>query len=176
MADDIESKSRSLYMLDLKTGVITKLKALVAVSLSWSPDSERLALDIPYAGAPKVAIYEIGSGSLHELKKGSFPAWSPSGDWIAYVSASEQEIRLTRPDGADDHVLKNVRNHLFGYRSFGLQPVWSPDGGHLLINVYRGEGNTQDVLLLDFSTGRAETKSRDGDPIMGWASKPEGEK
>lgn len=57
------------------------------------------------------------------------PAWSPTGEWIAYVRAPgpQAEVRLVRPDGSDDHLL--TRN--------GFYPTWSPNGQRVAFTQWR---------------------------------------
>jgi Tol biopolymer transport system component len=36
----------------------------------------------------------------------SHPAWSPDGEWIAYVHGYPGELVIVRPDGSDQRILK----------------------------------------------------------------------
>jgi Tol biopolymer transport system component len=66
--------------------------------------------------------------------------------------------------------VKDVHGHVLGYRSFGGQPVWSPDGKELLLNEYKGDLNSLDVMLLDVNTHRMTRLSKDGEEVIGWAT------
>lgn len=169
-AEETTGNSRALFLLDVNSGQITKLGKDVGPPGNWSADGKKLALHISYAKAPRIAVYDIASGSLRELGEGIFPAWSPFGEWIAYIDASGQRVRLVHPDGTGDRVIKDVHNRVFGYRYFGLAPVWSPDSTRLLLNEYKGDGDYQDVVMLDIKTGKITKKSTNGLPVTGWAS------
>jgi WD40 repeat protein len=172
IADETDSESRELLLLDVRTGQITKLAKILAVSVSWAPDGNRLAIGIPGGNvAPQISIFEIESRNSHTLVEGNSPAWSPSGDWIAYFDHSNEKVHLVHPDGTGDHVVKDVGGRIFGYKSFGLDPVWSPNGTRLLLNLFKGDGDTQDVVLLDVKSGKMTTKSHNGYPVLGWAQK-----
>lgn len=159
-----------MLLLDVSTGQITKLAKILAVSVSWSSDGKRLVLGIPGGDVdPEIEIFDIDSRMMQELVKGEYPSWSPSGDWIAYVDRSKEKVHLVHPDGTDDHVVKDVGGRVFGYRYFGLLPAWSPDSTKLLLNEYKGDGDAQDVVLLDIKKGEMTTKSHNGDPVLGWA-------
>jgi Tol biopolymer transport system component len=138
-------------------------------SISWSPDGKKLVLAIQRGEKTLIEIFDIASSSLQPLGEGNSPTWSPSGDSIAYLDASNQKIHLVHTDGTDDRVLKDVGGRVFGYRYFGLGPVWSPDSTKLLINKYKGDGDYLDVVLLDVKSGRMTTKSHNGYPVLGWA-------
>jgi Tol biopolymer transport system component len=171
IADETDSNSRELLLLDTATGKITELAHVAAVLVSWSPDGEKLAIQTPGGDKPaEIAIFDIGSRSTHKLVKGEWPAWSPSGDWIAYFDHSNERVRLIRPDGTGNHLVKDVHGHVLGYRSFGGQPVWSPDGKELLLNEYKGDLNSLDVMLLDVNTHRMTRLSKDGEEVIGWAT------
>lgn len=170
IADETDSESRELLLLDVSDGRITKLARILAVSVSWSPDGKSLVIGTPGGEVPpELSIFDFGSGSIHVLAKGHFPAWSSSGNWIAYFDASSEQVRVVHPDGTGDHKVADVGGRVFGYRYFGLPPVWSPDSTKLLLNEYKGDGDTQDVVLLDINTGKMATKSHNGYSILGWA-------
>lgn len=171
IADEADSSSRGLYVLSIGNGQITKLHKVTAVSVGWAPDSGKLVLGTPGGSTPaEVKVLDIASGTLRLLVQGDSPAWSPSGDWIAYFSHSDQRLSLIRPDGSGNHVLEDVGNRALGYRRFGGQPVWSPDGKQLLLNEYKGDLDSSDVVLFEISTGRLKRLSNNGDDIVGWAA------
>src|SRR5213593_1180370 len=89
-----------------------------------SPDGRRLAfsaldklyvMDLP-GGAPR----RLTSDSVHE----QVPTWSPDGQWIAYVTWSDQGgyVQKIRADG------RGKGQRLTPEPAFYDHPVWSPDG------------------------------------------------
>jgi len=175
LADDgeLHRETRELLLLRLSTGQITKLATITGVSLSWSPNAQKLAIGLPGGThAPQIKILDIHSGDMKELVEGLLPAWSPSGQWIAYVDPTERKIHLVHPDGTADRVVSNVSGHFFeGETTFGLSLVWSPDETQLLANRYKGANlDSRDVVSIDIKTGRLSLKLHNGDPIFGWIS------
>jgi hypothetical protein len=169
IAEETDSDSRQLFLLDVISGHITRLANTSATSVGWSPDRSKLVLGTPGGSVSSVIeIFDIASRSVHRLAEGISAAWAPSGDWITFFDHSNERLRLIHPDGADNHILRNVGGHIFGYRFFGGQPVWSPDGKELLLNEYKGEGETSDVVLLNIETGRMIRKSLNGLDVLGW--------
>jgi hypothetical protein len=55
------------------------------------------------------------------------PAWAPGGRQIAFISNGE--VILADLDNTDDARFQNLSNTPFAYET---QPVWSPDGSHLV--------------------------------------------
>ena len=95
---------------------------------SQSPDGKRLAfsalthvyvMDIP-GGAPR----RITTGSEREYQ----PAWSPDGQWLAYVTWENQSgfIWKTRADGSGQP------QAVTSIPGFYRDPAWSPDGTRIL--------------------------------------------
>ena len=171
IADETDGNSRELLLLDTATGKITELAHIAAVLVNWSPDGEKLAIQTPGGDKPaEIDIFDTNSRTTHELVEGEWPAWSPSGDWIAYFDHSNERVHLIRPDGTGNHVLKDVHGNVFGYRTFGGQPVWSPDGKKLLLNEYKGDLDSLDVLLLDIRTSQMTRLSKNGEEVIGWST------
>ena len=171
IADEADSQTRELLVLDVTNGQITKLTNIMAVSISWAPDGVRLVLGTPGGDvAPKVMVFGIDTHTAIELADGSWPSWSPSGNWIAFFDPSHESVRLMRPDGTDNRLLKKIGGSLIAYKNFGGQPVWSPDEKKLLLNLYKGEGNSQDVVLLDIETRQMTRLSKNGSNVLGWVA------
>ncbi|HVO43530.1 MAG TPA: hypothetical protein VMT34_12945 [Aggregatilineales bacterium] len=86
-----------LYVLNLNTGVATRVLALTSLNPRgipsepiWSPDSKRLAITLPtpydldiYTVAPDgTNLRDVTSSGSYDF----FPVWSPDGQYLAFVS------------------------------------------------------------------------------------------
>jgi Tol biopolymer transport system component len=134
-----------------KTQVTHDLCFFNIYGLSWSPDGRKLAL-----GGEKIissSIYTVGSdGTGLRLLAGAdvcnlssehndnmYPAWSPDGEKIAFVSLASDDfgMHVVNPNGSSDRNL-----------GFGVYPSWSPDGKRILFadfpdkdpNLFHDEG------------------------------------
>jgi TolB protein len=146
-------------------------------SPSWSPDGERIAFRTTrgesHAGGDTANIFVInadGSGErqLTPLKRdprasgGLFPAWSPSGDTIAFSNGLG--INLVRPDGT----------HLKRLGVQGECSTWSPDGTQVMFcsnSINRDGGDNWDVWVMnaDGSDVRALTNGPGQDYPEAWS-------
>ena len=106
---------------------------------TWSPDSRRIA----YASAQQdqYDLFVVERDGSHRTQltnsfvRDMFPAWSPSGEVIAYQTGhdfppptdedTQSEIHVMRPDGTCD-----VR--LTSNSVYDAAPAWSPDGDALV--------------------------------------------
>ena len=139
--------------------------------LSWSPDGTRLAVVLEKNDLPmQVAVLDLTTGELHVVGNGYTPAWSPSGEWIAYYA--DEKCMLVRPDGTGTRIVKALPRRialLRDGRAFTGGLVWSPDGAQLLVSEIKGDGPHRDVVRVDVVTGRSTKESEDGLPVFGWA-------
>jgi len=112
-----------LHLIDLKTGsrrIIPISGHRGGVGLSWSPDGRRIAYDMNEAEPKELSLYrpaifvlDVETGTSTKIANGEAPAWSPSGEWIAYLDFSEdlKDVRepnrvcLVRPDGTGSRIL-----------------------------------------------------------------------
>jgi Tol biopolymer transport system component len=111
------------------------------------------------------AVYPDGRQS-----KGVLPAWraawSPDGNWIAYVTVE--------PDKTNALKLRNLRDDektLFETREEHLWnvPTWSPDGGRLAIIALQPRSNgpfTNRLLVIDVSTGKVLARHDISDGVI----------
>jgi Tol biopolymer transport system component len=98
---------------------------------SWSPDGSEYAFGnvdgIAVANAHGDVLHSLDTPDSGELRYD--PAWSPVGDWIAFVTGYYgQGIELLSPDGSRS---RGVPNSYGGIESETSSPTWSPDGTHL---------------------------------------------
>jgi Tol biopolymer transport system component len=84
----------------------------------WSPDGTRLVAE----SAGRVVVVEVANGREQVLADGFQPAWSPSGERIAFVR--DRAIVTMRPDGSGATELTTPATP--AYRD--SLPLWAPDG------------------------------------------------
>ena len=134
---------------------------------SLSPDAEQMAFLHSPRDNGRYDLW-VGSTSLDNAEQVtntrdvSSVAWSPTGEWIAYVKdwsevTLEGDIMLIRPNGDDETPLTR-----------GDAPSWSPDGSRLAY-VHEGDIWTIDADGSDaqmvIANGESPSWSRDGELI-----------
>ncbi len=105
---------------------------------SVSPDGKKLA----FTAAGKIWIQDLPAGKPRRLTPDSFtsfelsPAFSPDGAWIAFTSWDDTVgdlWRVAASGGSPEKLSRQPGEY--------LHPVWSPDGGQIVLA--RGSGATQ---------------------------------
>jgi Tol biopolymer transport system component len=174
-AGEIEGQPAPLNIIDLKTGEKSAGPCVEPETmLSWAPDGVRLAYvtSEPIRSVPDlhltrriISVFDSRTGKTTDVAYGYAPAWSPSGEWIAYFWDTTKGTALmgVRPNGSDARLLTL---HHAGI----LLPVWSPDSTRLLLNGRMWEDGDVDIYLLDFATLKQIRFFRNKEPIVGWAS------
>jgi Tol biopolymer transport system component len=161
-------------------------------SSSWSPDGKKIIFyaaplqDSELAGSFQIPghqlLYVSNSAGGGEKRLFSFPVsdfeWSPDGQKLLYVSASENPERL------DPAVLRGTKSLLSavyvldlpsGERKrltdFGLNcsGAWSPDNAHLALSLGSGSGSDLYVVNLNNGQTRRITDSQDINIAPSWS-------
>jgi Tol biopolymer transport system component len=109
---------------------------------SLSPDGTSAA----FSAGGTLAVMDLASKQVTSLGlTAAAPAWSPLGDLIAYVSATDYQnsgtIHVVRPDGGGDRVVTTR----VGYVG---RLDWSPDGKYLV-----AAHNGGSLAVIDVATG-----------------------
>lgn len=109
-------------------------RRLVATTEAESPQSVGISPDgsnIVYDSHGQIFVFDLLANQSRALAYGSFPSWSPDGQWIGY-QGSDQLAYLITPDG------RTTRSVLGGTAiAAGLR--WSPDSRYVLFTArYRG--------------------------------------
>lgn len=127
----------------------------INVSPTFSPDGSQMAFVSDQGGSAAVYVSSASGGPATRLTntgKATDPAWSPKGDYIAFVNR-ETDIYIVRPDGSG---LKP----LTGGQGRNYRPSFSPDGrmivfasdrnGRMQLFVMSAEGGRAHVLMPDY--------------------------
>src|SRR5512141_1558852 len=110
---------------------------------SWSPDGSRLVFstmqcDFYYGCAGSLVVADPETHNTVTLKNSLLPvmpAWSPSGDLIAFVDQPTERLFLMSLDSS-----KSVQVQIPGV-SRVRNPDWSPDGQKIVAGCVRGAAN-----------------------------------
>jgi Tol biopolymer transport system component len=177
-----------LQIIDLKTGQRStgpEVSTFANVFASWSPDSRRLA----YTHNGEIRVWDTENGKVSKVADGDAPAWSPSGEWIAYLSPAPDlglskalgrqvyesyrwlpRCVLVHPDGTGSRVLLDLNAESGGSRFFIAPPVWSPDSKMVLFNELADVDTwTMDIHVVNLDTRKIKTLFRRSFPVLGWA-------
>jgi hypothetical protein len=96
-------------------------------SIDWSPRGD----SVLFSDLGTISLVDIRTGLLKRLAEGGAATWSPSGDWISYVTL-KSEVALLNPSTGET-------KRIDPGKEMQWTPKWSPDGRYLLIP--EGEGS-----------------------------------
>jgi Tol biopolymer transport system component len=151
-----------LSLLDPDSGNLTPIPGPRPVSgwpfrLDVSPDGSTIAFVQEVGGLDEIFVMDIEGGEIQQLTfspiSGGSPAWSPSGDQIAFDSLSGA-IFFMNADGDAIH-------HTPAPAGFGMYrgPVWSPDGSQL---AFWTVGGPKGIGVFDIATGTTSLLDEEG--------------
>jgi TolB protein len=132
-------KSPNLYLKNLASGSVERLTSHFGADSTptFSPDARQAAFVSDRSGNPQIYVLDLGTKQARRLSNLNWcdaPAWSPTGEWIAFAG------RANRKDKMDvflvDVTGSQVRQLTHGEGS-NEDPAWSPDGRLLAFSSTR---------------------------------------
>jgi TolB protein len=157
---------KAIYLVRVATGQVSKLIDMpyypMASTSTWSPDGKHLAYDVR-GESDWILTTSIDGSPTITLTQGTWPAWSPTGNeiafvrsgkiWLYHLSDKAEEILIDDPVGAG-------------------APAWSPDGRQLLF-VSRRDGNEEVYRINRDGSGLVRlTNDPAGDGFPAWRPAP----
>jgi TolB protein len=138
-----------VYMVDPATGRLARINErwpydLAKEAEQKSPDGQLVSIvREDNRRIPQIYVYSAQYNSYRQITTTSGwsydPAWSPTGEWIAFVSqeTGNDEIFIIRPDGSETRQLtKNTWE-------WDKHVSWSPDGQEIVFWSNRDTGRAQ---------------------------------
>jgi Leucine-rich repeat (LRR) protein len=141
-----------LYTVDVDGQDLRPVGDTEGICPVWSPDGKRLlftGMGRKDEGGGLYITHVDGTNVRQLVKDALMGAWSPDGQWLAYVTFTDREagsLYVARADGSQPRqLLRTSREPLFG-------PQWSADGQRLFF-TRRLERGRAAVCVID-SDGR----------------------
>ena len=132
-----------LWVVEVKSGATTRLVDEIEGGdfslFDWSPDSRQIVYT---ASEDELWIVSADGSQDTKLTPGSFPFWSPDGDFISYVDWQENAAGLIRPDGSEQTTLGDNTDNVF------IPWGWSPDGKWILTHIQESVQGGINIVLL----------------------------
>ena len=132
------------------------------LSLDISPDGKTLVIE----AVGHLYTLDANGGEAEQITKGmsfnSQPAWSPNGDWIAFISdrRGTEELWIMKPDGSKPRRISSGSDE-----SELASPTWAPDSSHIVVSETTWPQRTFALKAyhLDGGSGVAITRATSGD-------------
>ncbi len=147
LASAIDGKVFKKLVSGERTGSFEALR-FFNTSIAWAPDEKQIALPAKAGAEDALYLIEVPSGNVKKKLRFGLdaiysPAWSPSGDRLAFVGIERglSSLRVASVDGSGEEVL------LSGLHAV-RDPAWSPDGGKLAFLTDQGEGTDLHRLVF----------------------------
>ncbi len=133
---------------------------------AWSPDGRQIAFVTNISGRSNLWLVSAGGGWPTQLtvseQRQTQPAWSPTGEWVAYIS----------DHGGDelwDIYLVSPRNGLVlnltaSPNSDSEEPAWSPDGRSLAYITRPKSSPSFEIDVMEVETHRTRHITRETPP------------
>ena len=164
-----------IFMLDLKTHKKKQLTSHPKGDLSptWSPSGRELAFTSDRKGGPQIYVMHADDSSdrgrrlTFEGNHNAAPAWSPRGDWIAYVCHVPGDgYKLCRisPDGERRFQMTSGPPS-----EIDDSPSWAPDGRHLVFSSNRDGQSHIYMIHLDGTGLEQVTKGERNHSSPAWS-------
>lgn len=156
-----EAQKTSIYAFSGRAKTLLAGPGGINVSPTFSPDGSRLAFASDLGGSSAIYLAPAGGGPPSRLTntgKATDPAWSPTGELIAFVSR-ETDICVIRPDGTG-------LRQLTGGQGANYRPSFSPDGrmivfsstrnGRQQLFVMAANGDSQQPLMPNYQPAQEQ--------------------
>ena len=130
-----EAQKTSIYAFSGRSKTLLSGLGGINVSPTFSPDGSRMAFASNQDGVTSIYIGSASGGGASRLTTGAKatdPAWSPTGEYIVFVTR-ETDICIIRPDGTGFR-------QLTGGQGANHRPSFSPDGRMIVFSSTRGGG------------------------------------
>ncbi len=118
---------------------------------TWSPDETQIAFGQFDGGVALIHIMDLDSNTVQFLTEGAKPAWSPTGDSIAF-------LRLAPSATGDIFIIDTDGNNLRQLTQDiqAGQPAWSSDGTHLAFYALDSKALVNNLYIIDVATGKTQ--------------------
>jgi hypothetical protein len=149
---------------------------------SWSKSQGKIALEAQPAGSDGrssagnvIAVFDLQSASFSRLSEGTNPAWSPSGEVIAFLDTAGTKCFTARPDGTG---VKELFAAQGGFLTTGkpapifFPVVWSPKGDELLFHQWVDTDLVLDLYRFNLATSKAGLVGRGELQVVDWRKTP----
>ncbi len=140
-------------------------------SLTWAPDSRRLAFIGTGQGQSDLYIIDVQTGERRQLtgtpEREDYPNWSPDGQRIAFSTKYRNQFNIKVYDLTED-----VAHTAISSPTDDLWPQWLPEGNKLLFVSTRDKIN--DLFVYHLDEGREFRLTRSLSGIMNPALSPDG--